>query len=166
MKRLSLILVAIAGYLHTLTAQDSVFVIARLVNTQVVQQDSAIVISTYGHFPSGIYEQDGIIVSLEPFTFLFADSASTSIPRLSAIEGLHVYPNPARDITFLKRQDVKGTFDIRIYNADGQVVEELQWPDGAESIELILDRYVQGLFFLSVTDENLTKASHFKMVKQ
>lgn len=165
MKKILKVSAALAFVVNTLTAQDTVFVIARLVNTQVIRQDSVSVISSYGHFPSGIYEQDGNLVSLEPFTFLFADSVSTSIPGLPVIEGLHVYPNPARDITFLSRQDMKETFDIRVCSPDGKIIQELSWPAGEERKELILDRYARGIFFLSVTDEKLTKATHFKIIK-
>ncbi|HLF64562.1 MAG TPA: T9SS type A sorting domain-containing protein [Saprospiraceae bacterium] len=165
MKRLLFIFGAFALYFNVLTAQDPV-VISRLSNTQVVVKDSIIVVSTLGEPFGGIYEQNGLVINFEPFPFLLFGSGPSATRDLPAITDLKVYPNPVSDIAVLQRDGTKDRYLITLYLADGSLIHKSFWEAGAGNVTLALEQYARGIYILIVTDEELTKASHFKIVKQ
>ncbi len=69
-------------------------------------------------------------------------------PQTYSSEGFLLYPNPAREVLFVKGEDPEGRYDIRIYDARGRLVNEERavrhqsWYDTSN--------YSPGLYYLSI----------------
>lgn len=147
-----------------ITAQDPV-VFSNLANTQITQQDSIVMISTLGQPFGGIYEQNGLIINMEPFPFLLFGTGSTATRDLPAITGLNVYPNPVSDIAVLERDDTATGYQITLFDLDGKLLKEITWNAGEDKKQISLGDHASGIYLLTIMDEKLTKASHFKIAK-
>ena len=69
---------------------------------------------------------------------------------VNGVERLRVWPNPAGErfqVSGFKFQ-VGGTKVLRFYNSQGVKVEEVEVPEGAESVEVDVSGYGKGLYFL------------------
>lgn len=153
-------------YCNVSTAQDSLIVFSRLTNTEVFQQDSIVIVSNLGGFPGGIYEQDSLIISFEPFNFLLLRSGTTSVRDLPAIEGLNVFPNPVSEIAILQRETYDEEFMLQLYRTDGTAIREETWLPGSEKTYLSLEKESPGMYVLVVINAAGTQASSYKIVKR
>lgn len=150
---------------HLLIAQDP-YVFSQISNTQITQQDSNVIVSNIGEPFGGIYAQNGLIISFEPFPFLAFGEVSTATPQLAPITDLKVYPNPVLYTATLEREDASDLYMVRIGDAQGRVLSEERWEAGSTMMQLTFANYTSGIYFLSIVDETQPKASQFKMVKR
>lgn len=164
--KIKFVLITVSLLLSILVMAQDPVIFSQLSNTQITQQDSIVMISSLGEPIGGIYTQNGLVISFEPFPFLILGGVSTGTRDLPAITDLEVFPNPVRDIALLRRQQTNDKYLIRMYQANGSEIWQSDWDQGEASLRILFERYPQGTYMLLVTDEKFTRASHFKIVKQ
>ena len=78
--------------------------------------------------------------------------------ELSGIVGdnIKIWPNPTIDKFWVQCSEfwVGGTKMIRVYNSQGLKVEEIEVPDGLESMEIDVSKYTDGLYYLQYIHAN------------
>lgn len=162
-KILSLIL-AVSCNLQ-IVAQELI-VIAEMRNHIVSSGDSLIAVSTFGDPFSGTSIENGIVVSTDiPIHLLFRE-VMTSVPDLPIIEGINAYPNPLHNLLILERNDVSTTFHLTITGINSTNPTEYTWESGNAKFELDIGKLIPGLYQVLITNEKITQARMFRIVKQ
>lgn len=93
---------------------------------------------------------------------LFVRGEGTSIADILAHEGLKVYPNPAKDVVFLKYEG-NGALSVSLVNALGRQV----WSDKVRGNATIdVQGLAKGIYYLRVLDESRGLAHIEKVVLQ
>jgi PKD repeat protein len=86
-----------------------------------------------------------------PVANLPCNSASTATSNSKANNlKLEIYPNPASDLLNVLVTGAEKTFNIKVYNALGQIIDDFNVTDSQATINL--SKYNKGIFYLGVDD--------------
>jgi len=111
--------------------------------------------STLGHFLAGVCVteyRDGAILSVsrQELSFWVDFASDIETPQVQA---LSFYPNPAEDKVFIDLPEQSNSFDLRIRDVNGKVIQEVSNINGI-SYELNTE-VLSGLYFLELQTEDL-----------
>jgi hypothetical protein len=123
------------------------------------------VISTIGNPFSGATSENDVIVTSEPIPFLLFSAEQTSINNLPKFEGISISPNPAMEYVILRRQLPEDLIVVELYERDGKLIFQKNWAIGDVEMQIPMNALAEGIFILTLINEQGTKASRYKIVK-
>jgi hypothetical protein len=91
-------------------------------------------------------------------TVIIGNNVILSQQTLNKIE-LDVYPNPARDIFYVKGNT--GCYILQVFDNSGKNISTLEFND---NIEFALDKFTNGLYFINITDVKTKNRYSTKLV--
>jgi hypothetical protein len=147
------------------SAQD-VMVVQGFKHTQVIQQDSILVISNLGVPMSTTASQNNVVATSSSAALFIAEDTSTFIPSIRKIEGIHLYPNPTPGILVMQREDTAIDLIIDIFDEYGILLRSIKWPPNVSTYQPSLQTYPAGTYFVSIRDQDNSMGNQYKILKQ
>jgi hypothetical protein len=147
-----------------LAAQDPI-IFNRYVNRNLHQQDGHFIINTYDapSFPYAVQGESIVTSDFNPFLVIQEDTTGTTI--WSALEGVSLFPNPARDKIILNRDTPEDDLTIELISPEGIPLRKVKWPNGVHGYQLHIRDLPQGNYFLVVAAEQTNRRSTYKVLK-
>lgn len=145
---------------------QGLLVIGGLENQHIHQQDSLVVISTFGAPYVHTQVQNNLVVTTTFIPFLLSSDSITSTSFITSIEGLRVFPNPTPDILVMQRTDITEDLFVTVADQTGKVVNDFKWPSGVGSYQPSFQSFPPGIYYISITNFQKSKGSQYKIIKQ
>ena len=132
-------------------------------NRTIDQNDSIIVISTLGSAFASYSSQDNILVTSEP---IFPFQINTGTKNIPHIEGLKLFPNPVPDKLMIQRATWDEDYIVEIFQTTGQLIRKAKWEKGAETLEMSFASLASAIYFVTISNQDLTQSSTYKINKK
>jgi hypothetical protein len=129
-------------------------------------QDS-LIIEVHLDAPYIIYaESQGSYITSESLSLFLSINEDTTTSAYSPLNSnITVFPNPTYEQVILQRNDPAGNWQIYIYDENGRMVREVEWPDGVSSIQIHVQLLTPGMYVISLMDEKGISTNQYKLLK-
>ncbi len=77
-----------------------------------------------------------------------------------------IYPNPTSGIFLIKSKEVVSNYSLSFYTIEGKFITPLYKEVNSNEIQVNLDGYKNGIYFIIVYDKNQNKYNFLKIIKR